>query len=97
MPSDSPDNTVSSLRLRMKIWVHPETQKRFMVAAGYLELKSERMIAYAMSDEQTYPLKLTIDEWNALPYFFFREDGPAPKPEKKYDPDPFTGGPIVRS
>jgi hypothetical protein len=81
----------------MKVWTHPATKKLYMVAAAYLDTRDEKMTCYAMSDEDTRLLRLTIDEYNALTYRYFKEDGEAPRPEKKWEPDPVGGGPIVTS
>jgi hypothetical protein len=37
------------------------------------------MYAYAMRDDDTKLVTLTAAEWNALPFFYFREDGSAPR------------------
>lgn len=72
----------TGLRLRMKVWTDPKTRKRYLMATGIMsEADAPRGIltAYAMSDEDTKIIKLTPPEWNALPFFFFQEDGPAPR------------------
>lgn len=79
----------SGLRLRMKIWTDPATHKRYLMAASFMrDVVNGRpvggaMIAYAMSDEDTRMIQLTIDEWNALPFHYFVEDGAAPRPEPR--------------
>jgi hypothetical protein len=50
-----------------------------MPTAVIADLASGTMTAYAMTDDDTKVLKLTPVEWNALPFFYFQEDGPAPR------------------
>jgi predicted nucleic acid-binding protein len=76
---------VEGLRLRMKIWTDPETSKRYLMAMALMrDVRggvpiSDVMIAYAMRDDDTKIITLTMDEWDALPFFFFQEEGPAPR------------------
>ena len=37
------------------------------------------MYAYAMRDDDTKIVTLTAAEWNALPFYYFKEDGEAPR------------------
>lgn len=68
------------LRLRMKIWTDPKTQKRYLVpTAIFTNVGLGILAAYAMSDEDTRQIQLTVAEWNTLPFFFFKEDGAAPR------------------
>jgi hypothetical protein len=70
----------AGLRLRMKIWTDPKTSKRYLMPTAVIpDPRSGAMTAYAMSDEDTKIIKLTPAEWNALPFFYFQEDGPAPR------------------
>ena len=82
------------MRLRMKVWTKPGTNVLYMVAGGYLDKLFNTMVAYAMRDEETIQIRLSVDEYNALPYHFFKEDGPAPKPDQTWIPDP-VGGRII--
>jgi hypothetical protein len=74
---------MTNLRLKMKVYTNPETGRRYLAATGVVE----RGFVYAtvMSDKETKGAALSIDEWNDLPYFYFKEDGPAEKPEKMWD------------
>lgn len=73
------------LRLRMKIWTDPQTGKRYLMPTAFMRdtLKgrtvSDAMYAYAMTDDETKLVHLNAKEWNALPFAYFREDGPAPR------------------
>ncbi len=86
-PSDSPPPAAATsaqpsrgLRLRMKVWTDPATGRRYLASTAILsDPRSGTMTAYAMSDESTKVILLTPAEWNALPFFYFREDGPAPR------------------
>ena len=69
------------MRLRMKVWTDPDTGKRFLMPAAFLvrEFKLLRgrpiMKAYAMNDEETKVIVMTDLDWDALPFFYFKEDG----------------------
>jgi hypothetical protein len=73
------------LRLRMKIWTDRATSKRYLMPSAFMrdvvngQPVSEVMYTYAMRDDDTKLVTLTAREWNALPFFYFREDGPAPR------------------
>jgi hypothetical protein len=78
----SPPAVVSPppLRLRMKTWTDPTTGKRYLMPSAVMaDPRLGTMHAYAMTDEDTKIVKLTPLEWNALPFFYFQEDGPAPR------------------
>ncbi len=67
----------SKLRVRMKVWTQPQTNKQFLVAVGFPDSKTGRVFAYALRDDGTESLTLTIEEWNALPWRYFIDDGAA--------------------
>lgn len=75
----------ASLRLRMKVWTDLTTAKRYLMPSAFMRdvvnghPVSNVMHAYAMSDDSTKLVTLTAAEWNALPFFHFQEDGPAPR------------------
>jgi len=69
-----------SMRLRMKVWTDTTTGKRYLMPVALMRnLHSNVMAAHAMTDEDTKLIKLTGEEWDALPYFYFKEDGDAPR------------------
>lgn len=78
-------NLQNNLRLRMKVWTDPSTLKRYLMPMGFMrdlmrgQPVSDVMYAYAMSDGDTKIVELNAVEWNALPFFYFREDGHAPR------------------
>ena len=78
-----------SLRLRMKVWTDPATAKRYLIPSAFMrdlvngQPVSDVMYAYVMSDEDTKLILLKAGEWNALPFFYFQEDGPAPRASKR--------------
>ena len=80
----SPDNA-TELRLRMKVWTDAKTGQRYLMPSAIFRdvVKgrpiSDAMYAYGMRDEDTRLIQLTCAEWNALPYYYFREDGSAPR------------------
>lgn len=68
------------MRLRMKVWTDPKTKKRYLAPTAVLtDMRRGIFTAYAMSDDDTKQIQLGVDEWNALPFFYFKEDGPAPR------------------
>lgn len=73
------------LRLRMKVWTDPKTAKRYLMPSAFMrdvvngKPVTDKMYAYAMRDDDTKLVTLTAAEWNALPFFYFREDGSAPR------------------
>jgi hypothetical protein len=79
------DAATEGLRLRMKIWTDPETSLRYLIAMGMMRDVakgrpiSDVMIAYVMRDDATRMIEMTSGEWNALPFHYFKEDGPAPR------------------
>jgi hypothetical protein len=74
-----------NLRLRMKVWTDPKTFKRYLMPTAFMrdvvngQPVTDAMYAYAMSDSDTRLVTLTAAQWNALPFFYFREDGYAPR------------------
>lgn len=88
-PSNAPQSTAvpspGTLRLRMKIWTDHRTGKRYLMPTAFMrdvvngQPVSDAMYAYAMRDDDTKLVTLTAGEWNALPFFYFQEDGWAPR------------------
>ena len=78
-----------SLRLRMKVWTDPGTAKRYLIPSAFMrdlvngQPVSDVMYAYVMSHADTKLILLKASEWNALPFFYFQEDGPAPRASKR--------------
>ena len=74
-----------NLRLRSKVWTDRLTGKRYLMPTAFMrdvvkgQPVSDAMYAYAMRDDDTKLVTLTAREWNALPFFYFHEDGPAPR------------------
>lgn len=62
-----------------------------MVGMGQLDRVTGVMRAFAMRDDETIPIVLTCDQWNALPYRYFEDAGPAPKPAEVVDVDNPSG------
>ena len=79
------EQPAESLRLRMKIWTDHRTSKRYLMPSAFMRdvvngrPVTDAMYAYAMRDDDTKLVTLTAGEWNALPFFYFEEDGPAPR------------------
>lgn len=81
-PKDAPKEIQprAGLRLRMKVWTDPSTGTRYLMPTADLsDPASGLLTVYAMTDTGTKVVKLTPIEWNALPFFYFQEDGPAPR------------------
>lgn len=75
------------MRLRMKVFADASTGKKYVVSIALLDPKTETVRAYLMSDEETRFVALSIDDYNAIPYSFFDEDGPAPPASARF-PEP---------
>ena len=79
------EQPAESLRLRMKAWTDRTTGKRYLMPSAFMrdivngQPMSDVMYAYAMRDDDTKLVTLTAGEWNELPFFYFQEDGPAPR------------------
>lgn len=75
----------TGLRLRAKVWTDGATGKRYLMPTAFFRdivdgrPVSDVMRAYAMRDDDTKLITLRVAEWNALPFFYFEEDGPAPR------------------
>jgi hypothetical protein len=68
------------MRLRLKVWTDKATGKRYLMPVALMKSRdSDVMRAYAMSEEETKFVELSTDEWNTLPFFYFKEDGEAPR------------------
>jgi hypothetical protein len=86
-PSAPPIRAVASngLRLRMKVWTDRPTGKSYLMPSAFMrdvvrgQPVTDVMYAYAMRDDDTKIVTLTAAEWNALPFYYFKEDGPAPR------------------
>jgi hypothetical protein len=84
-PAKSVPAASTSLRLRMKVWTDPRTLKRYLMPAAFFrdvlggKPVTNVMYAHAMRDDATKIVTLTAAEWNALPFFYFCEDGGAPR------------------
>ena len=69
----------------MKVWTDPGTRKRYLMPMAFMrdlmngQPVTDVMYAYAMSDDGNKIVTLTAGEWNALPFFYFQEDGHAPR------------------
>lgn len=72
------------LRVRMKVWTDAETSARYLVPSAFMRDVvnghpiSDVMYAYAIGEDEVKQVTLTASEWQALPFFYFQEDGPAP-------------------
>ena len=79
------EESPTKLRLRAKVWTDPETKKRYLMPTAFMrdvvdgKPVTDIMCAYAMRDDDTKLVTLTADKWNTLPFFYFKEDGPAPR------------------
>ena len=74
-----------ALRLRSKVWTDRLTGRRYLMPTAFMrdvvkgQPVSDVMYAYAMRDDDTKLVTLTAREWNSLPFYYFHEDGPAPR------------------
>lgn len=73
------------LRLRCKIY--EEDGKQYLAASGLIRIDDPNHIrACMMSDEKTFHKTMSLDEWNALPFHWFEDQGPAPRPAPTLKP-----------
>lgn len=71
-PAPSP----AGLRLRLKVWTDPAKGTRYLVPCAFLTNPDQGvMSAYAIGTEEGRTIYLTPPEWNALPFFYFKEEG----------------------
>lgn len=81
----APEQIADRLRLRLKVWTDHETGRRYLMSTAFMrdvvdgQPVTDVMYAYAMSEDHTKVVTLRAAEWNALPFFYFQEDGPAPR------------------
>ena len=86
---ESTEGAAEILRLRMKIWSDPVTGQRYLMTSAFMRdvvdgrPVSDVMIAYAMRDDDTKLVTLRAAEWNTLPFYYFQEDGPAPRATRR--------------
>lgn len=78
------------LRLRMKVWTHPRTNRRYLMPTAFLISRNGDMKAFAMRDDETLEVSLSVAEWNSLPFRYFVEDGEAERAVRKYMPITFA-------
>ena len=83
-----------TMRLKMKVWTDPDSRDRYLMPAAFItpeSFHSDRpvMKAYAMNDDDTKVVEIYAEEWNQLPFFYFKEDGEAARPEHTRRPDMF--------
>ena len=80
------------LRVRLKVWVDPETGQRYIVSGGVPILKdrddSIYMKAMIVSDSRVRFITVSLKEWENLEFFYFKEDGVVPpgnNPSRLFD------------
>lgn len=78
---------MSEFKLSMK--VYERDGHRYLCPIAMANPTSTNVTALAMSDDKTIKVELTDEEWNALPYHWFVDAGPAPKPEHRTITLPF--------
>ena len=80
LPAPAPSKAPEGLRLRVKVWTDPQSTRRYLMPTAIMSDPTRGLLtAYAMTDGDTKAIKLTAAEWNALPFYYFKEDGPAPR------------------
>jgi hypothetical protein len=65
------------MNLRLKVYTRDDG-KEFVVS--HFMFKGEWGIVFCMSDDETFQLNLSVEEYNKIPYRYFIDTGPAPKP-----------------
>jgi len=78
VPTSPGASSPTSLRLRLKVWTDSRTSVRYLVPTALVgDAQFGTLTVYALSGEGTRVVRLTPTEWNALPSFYFKEDGRA--------------------
>lgn len=86
---ETPAPVEGPLRLRMKIWTDPTTGTRYLMTSAFMRdivdgrPVSDVMYAYAMRDDDIKQVTLRAAEWNTMPFYYFQEDGPAPRMNRR--------------
>ena len=71
------------MRLRCKVL--ERDGQTYLVATGVINPKNPgRMLINAMREERTLTLELTLDQWNALPFHWFEDQGPAERKQETW-------------
>lgn len=71
------------MRLRAKVFTDEASGHRYLVSIAIFNPQGDVVHVYFMSDEATSFTTMKVDAYNALPFFYFKEDGPAPRPEMR--------------
>lgn len=67
-------------RVRMKVWKNPANGLPYLAPVGMMKaIDSDLMRVYVMRDDDTQLIEMTGSEWNEMPFFYFKEDGLAPR------------------
>lgn len=75
------------LKLRVKVFID-DSGKPWMVANGYLNTGTQRIIACGMRDDEADKFDMSLDDWNDLPFAYFETDcTTAPHPGHKFNPN----------
>lgn len=72
---------MNPFRLRCKVL--RQDDKQFLVPLA-IRVSHDTMVTVGMNEEKTVQLTLSIDEYNALPYHWFEDQGEAPKREEPW-------------
>lgn len=67
------------MELRLKVKVMELDGRRFMVAAANMNLATDKLAVVVMRDDDTRVVPMSVEQYNALAYHWFRDEGPAPK------------------
>jgi len=67
------------MAFRLKCKKYVKDRREFLVSLALAKEGSAGMTVMLMSDELTDAVVLSVDEYNALPYHWFEDMGPAPK------------------
>ena len=74
-------------RLRCKVLLKDGHQYLVPLA---IRVGADQMVTVGMSEEDTTQIALTVNEYNALPYHWFEDTGPAPHNETPWVTEKIT-------
>jgi hypothetical protein len=67
------------MAFRLKCKKYVKDGREFLVSHAMGTGASGTVLVFLMSDDETPPVPMLVDEYNALPYHWFEDMGPAPR------------------
>lgn len=70
------------LRVPLKVWKDPTNDQIYLAPVCLRAKNNTHVKAFLVSRDNTEAVRfvdMTLDEWNEMPFFYFKEDGLAPR------------------